>query len=382
MMEGLRLKIPQRMMLVRICIIVSLIVTMLVSFNLWAGERYFPYLPAFDHTLREVLFSGLVFTFIILCLLASLFLRIQRILIFVALLGIAALIAVDMNRLQWWVYVYSAMLFIFVIYDGRVDEPNKYTSFFIVLQIMFASVYFFAGWQQLNVNFVRSDYADIIWPINYVVSDRQYGFFVNLGVFVPFMLMFIGISMIISAMRYLAITLAAIMHIFLLILLPLADRPTEWVLWCTNVTFLVVLFLLFSGKTKQRYFSPSFLFQRPVFFLTLVFFVVMPFFNRSGKWPDPISFNIKSGNGLQGKIQMEQEVLQSLPLYIVTFCDRTDEKVELFYNRWCTDELGVECYPGEKTLNTVVERLTDISHAKKGQITFRPLPKHPMLLKR
>ena len=47
MMEGLQISIPQRMLFLRITLIVSLIISVFLSMNLWGGHRTVPYAPLF-----------------------------------------------------------------------------------------------------------------------------------------------------------------------------------------------------------------------------------------------------------------------------------------------------------------------------------------------
>jgi hypothetical protein len=380
-MEGLKLAIPHRLMLLRLSVVFSLLLSLLFSYRLWFSDRHFPFVPLFDLPLNFVLFSRLVTVLLILVLLGSVFLRGQRVLLFVAVLCLCALVFTDLTRLQWWVFYYGCMLWIFVLYSGRVDDANKYTTFFIVLQVMAAAVYFFSGIHQLNANFIRSEYTTIIAPLRGMVSERQFGLFVNLGAVVPWTLIFIGIGLTVTALRYLAITLACIMHVVLLILQPLSDGPSDWVLWVSNVNFLIMIFLLFSGKTKQRYFSPAVLFQRPVFYLTFIFFFVMPWFNHAGKWPDSLSFNIKSGNAARARMVLREEVLQGLPIYLVKFCDRNNEEIELYYQQWCLDELGAECFDGGRTYTEIGWKLHLLSGMPQNYIKTTVLPRYPLLFK-
>src|SRR3954469_1894040 len=148
MMNGLQISIPQRMTLLRITLIFSLILGVCFSLNLWGGERTFPTTPFFEKNPvpppYDYIFIGLVLLFWLL----SLFLRGERVFIFLSLLLCFFLVLFDMNRLQPWFYIFTSMLALYVFYNGRVDDPNKFTSYFIMLQIIFASVYFFAGLSQ------------------------------------------------------------------------------------------------------------------------------------------------------------------------------------------------------------------------------------------
>ena len=304
MMEGLQISIPQRMMLIRITLIFSLIISVLLSFNLWAGYREFPYAPLFQNDFIPAPYDSVYIALAILSWIASLFLNKQRVFIFISFLLSVLLVLFDINRCQPWFYVYNAMLVVYIFYNGRVDDPNKFTSFFIILQIIFASVYFFNGLSQLNSHFIDTDFSETISPLKHIVSERQFLFFKKMGFLVPYLMMFIGLGLIVSPIRYLAITLATIIHFLLFIFLFPSSKNGNYALWFTNLSSVLMLFLLFSGKTKQRYFSPTFLFQVPLFYIVIILFVILPFFNRSGKWPDFLSSNFKSGNNNYATIKL------------------------------------------------------------------------------
>jgi hypothetical protein len=287
----------------------------------------------------------------------------------------------DVNRLQPWFYVYNALLLVFLFYNGRVDDSNKFTSYFIILQIIIASVYFFCGLSQLNKLFVNSDFTEIISPLKEIVSERQFLFFKKMGVVVPYLLMFVGLGLVISPIRYLAITLALVMHVLLLFFLFPSQKNNNYALWFSNLSFMMMLFLMFSGKTKQRYFSPTFLFQIPVFYPLMILFVVMPFFNNSGKWPDYLSANFKSGNNNSVVISLSEKTLRYLPTHITRFCYPNYSFQNLDYKKWFLHELHVECFPQKKVFNSIYNYVKDSDKQLVKEIELLHVPKQKLLLK-
>lgn len=358
MIEGLQLTIPRRMILVRIVLTFSMIVSVVLSFNLWAGERSFPMAPVIALYQNYLLIDYLIVSLILLLCVASLFMQWHRLLILFVIALSALLVMNDLNRLQPWFYVYSCMLFVFVCYNGRVDDSNKFTAYFILLQIMLASVYFFCGLSQLNDSFVESEFTAIVDPLRSMVSERQFLFFKRLGVFVPYALMFVGLGLIISPVRYLAITLAICIHVLLLVLLFPSQNYHNYTLWLSNFSFLLMLVLLFSGKTKQRYFSPAILMQMPAFYGVILLFVILPFTNRSGLWPDYLSSNFKSGCNKKITVSIKPQVYQNLPLYERAFCAKQNDIILMDYQRWCKEELSVECYPARPIFNSIYQHIS------------------------
>lgn len=382
MMEGLQISIPQRMMLIRITLVVSLIVSVLLSLNLWGGYRSVPYAAIITQQWLKPPYDYVYTGLLIFSWAASLFLNKQRVFIFFSVVISILLVLMDVQRLQPWFYNYTAMLTVFIFYNGRVDDSNKFTAYFIILQTIFASVYFFCGLSQLNSFFVSTDFLEIISPLRHLVSERQFLFFNKLGFVTPYMLMFIGLGLVISPIRYLAITLALLMHVVLLIFLfPSAKNP-NYALWLSNLSFMVILFLLFSGKTKQRYFSPTFLFQIPFFYIVVMLFVILPFFNNSGLWPDHLSSNFKSGNNTSAMISLSQNAADKLPAGLRKYCSPHYTFQIFDYKKWVREELHADCFPGEPAFNSIYNYLRDLDKGPVKEIELQVIPKQKLLFKR
>ncbi len=364
MIEGLQINIPQRMKLVRITLTLSLVISLLLTFNLWGGHRSFPYSPVFENLRPAAPFDIFFVILLIILLMSSLFVVRLRLIISLAITVSLFLVLGDVNRIQPWFYIYTSMLFVFVFYNGRVDDSNQFTGYFILLQIIFASVYFFCGISQLNPHFVNTDFEKIISPLKQIVSDRQFGFLVRMGLFVPYLLIFVGIGLIIPTIRYLAISLVVLMHLFLLILLFPSSQNYSYSLWFSNLPFACMSIFLFSGKTKQRYFSPTYLFKMPLSYPVFLFFVIMPFFNKKGFWPDYLSSNFKSGNTRAVRININSNIYNNLPLFQRHFCQQKESNLLFEYNKWCATELNVECFPSQRVFNSIyvyLKNLDDIT---------------------
>lgn len=381
MMNGLQISIPQRMTLIRMVLILSMVISFLLSFNLWAGYRDFPYAALLHQNFIPAPYDYIPVIILLLIWISSLFFKRERLLLFIAFLISAYLAIMDLNRLQPWFYVYSLMLLVFVFYNGRVDDPNKYTSYFITLQIMFASVYFFCGLNQINSLFTVRDFPEIISPLQTMMSERQFLFFNKLGSVVPYLLLFVGLGLMISPIRYLAITLGICMHILLLIFLFPSEKNQNYALWFSNLCFLIIMFLMFSGKTKQRYYSPTFLFEVPVFYPMLFLFVVMPFFNSKNQWPDYLSFNIKSGNSNFAILSLSPSSTEQLPPYLKKYCEPDYTFMVFNYRKWCLEELNIDCYPEEPVFKSIYEYLKSNEGGGVKEIELRLVPKQKLLLK-
>lgn len=382
MIEGLQLSIPQRLAFVKTTLLLSLLISVFLSFNLWTGERDFPFSPLFDGFLLPSFVSNCLLALLILFILASLFLNYQRVHIAGVVLLMAFLMVADVTRCQPWSYIYVCMLSVFIFYDGRVDNSNKFTSYHIILQLILASVYFYNGISAINPDFIEGSFVDMIYPIKSIMSDRQFLFFVKAGKIVPYILIVIGIGFSISSIRFLVIALAIMLHVFLLVLLFPSTSHKNYALWFANIPFLVLLLLLFSGQIKDRYFSLAVLFQRLVFYPVFLFLLVLPITNSFGFWPDFLSSNFRSGNNFSVKISLSETAYTRLPENLKGYCFRENFDYRLDYGRWCLTELKSDCFPHKLVFEQLQHYIIQKSGLGEEDINLVKLPPHRLLLKR
>ncbi len=381
MMDGLKLSIPQRMVILRVVLIFSLVVSIVLSPHLWGGYRTFPYAPLVHQNVVQPPFDCVFTILSVLCLLASLFLKGQRVFIFIALALNICLALLDVNRLQPWFFLYNSLLAVFIFYNGRVDAPNKFTSIFIILQLIFASVYFFSGISQLNSRFVHTVFEDLISPLRLMMSERQFMFFKKVGHISPYIFMLIGLGFTISPLRYIAISLALCVHLLLLIFLFPSVKNGDYALWFGNLSFMAMLLLLFSGKTKQRYFSPTFLFKMPLFYAVAALFLVMPFFNTVNRWPDYLSWNFRSGNNNTAIITISPSAKAQLPLYLQHFCESKNGTVSVNFDAWSQHELQASAFPGRRVFSSVHAHLLYLTGTGVKDLQLQIVPKQKLLYK-
>lgn len=381
MIDGLKISIPQRLILLRVVLIFSLFISIFLSFSLWAGYREFPYTPVIPVPQMFRQYDFIFISFAILFWLCSLFLKQQRLFIFLAFAVSVFMVLMDITRLQPWFYIYNSLLVVFLFYNGRVDDPNKFTSVFILLQLIFASVYFYIGLSQLNSGFVNTVFPELISPLKELMSERQFLFFKKMGSIVPFLMMFIGMGFIISPVRYLSIALAIMVHGLLFIFLFPSVANTNYTLWFSNLSFMAIAILLFSGKTKQRYFSPTFLFKMPLFYLVAAVFLVLPAFNQAGKWPDFLSFNFESGNNNSAVITVSPAAKEQLPPYLKHFCRERNGVNVMDYTAWCRHELGASCIPATPVFTGVQKHLQNLTGTGVKDIQLELVPKENLLIK-
>lgn len=361
-MEGLKISIPRRLYYLRIVVTLGLLISFLLSLNLWGGERFFPSIPLFKKITIQPPFDYLLVILSMVFLLCSVLFNHTRPFIFMALVINCFLVMLDLNRLQPWFYVYNAMLVVFLFYNGRVDNPNKFTSIFIYIQLIVGAVYVYNGLSQLmNPYFIATDFYEAVQPLKKIISDRQFDFVLKVGKAVPFVLIFIGIGLLIRQVKYLAISFGLAMHSMLFIFLFPSAGNSNYALWFMNLVFGIMMIFLFSGKTQQRYFSLFGLFQKPVFYMIVAAFWIMPLFNSGNVWPNSLSFNFKSGTSGKENILISENTYRALPYYIKGFCLQKDENYILRVSNWCKHELKSEYFAHDLFVNGGVKEALQIA---------------------
>ena len=371
MTEGLQLSLPKRINLIRTTLVLSLLISVLLSLNLWCGDRSFPVTPILHVNWLNSSFDFIWIVLVILFWITSLFLRFQRVFIFLACLFCFFLILFDLNRLQPWFFMYNSLLVLFIFYNGRVDEPNKNTSFFIIIQLIFASFYFFNGISCLNDQFVKESFEVIISPVQTLVSERHFIFLKKTGFLVPYLLMFIGLGLMISSIRYLAFSLAFLLHLILLVLFFPSANHLNYSLWLSNLTFIFLLFFMFSGNINPPIYSLILLFNRILFYPVFLFYIILPFFNSTNKWPDFLSSNSKGGNNKVLEIKINKDIKQQLSSYERYFLVPTDSLFFVDYQNWCLHELNSDCIPSERVFNSILNYFNSINENKKKGVVAK-----------
>ncbi len=380
MMQGLQIRIPQRLALLRAITVLSFLLCISVTFPLWYTVHLFPAASVFEIDQRSSELPLYLTLVILLCFSASFIFRWHRLLLILGLLALSALLLLDLNRLQQWVFIYGSMLLVLASYNGRVDEPSRFTSYFIMLQIIVCSLYFFTGFYQLQDGFIENGLAPALAPVRGLFSPRQFGFILTAGKILPFVTMFTAIALFVAPLRYLGITFAILLHLAL-ILLGYPLRTGDVAGYIMNISMIPLVLVLFSGKTKERYFSPVFLLQRPLFYLVCAVFLVMPFFNVTSKWPDELSANVYSGNKEKITIKLPVSTYLRLPLFVKNFCKPHQQKILLDHQAWCRYELSVSCTNSKPVMKAIITQLEFWNRGPVKDLELHTSIKKPLLVK-
>lgn len=368
MSSGLQLNIFHRLKLIKISVAVGLLLSMLFSYNLWAGQRWFPVCPVFENFSisppYDYILLGLEIVLIFLLMTVSK----PRLIIFLILVLNLVYVLLDQNRLQPWFFIYNSFLVVLLFYNWRIDNINNYHSFFIILQLCFAAVYVYSGLQKFNPGFISDTYPWFIKSLANFVSDRQMVTLNKTGYVIPLIEIFIGFGLLIKGLRFIAIPLVIMLHVIILILMGPFGNNYNPVVWPWNLMMIVLVLLLFSGKTNERFFSISHLFKQPVFYLVMTLFWILPAFNLVGKWETYLSFSLYSGNNNNGKILLSDEAYNRLPFYVRHYVHYQGGQYLLYPKEWCINELKTPMYPEKRVFENVCSYVQVISHSAEQDV--------------
>jgi hypothetical protein len=352
-MSGLQLNIFHRLKLIKIFVGLGLLLSMLCSYNLWAGQRWYPVCPLF-----KGFYISPPFDYILLALelILTFFLitaeKTRLITFFILVLNITFAL-LDQNRLQPWFFIYNSFLLVLLFYNWRIDNVNNYNSFFIILQLCFAAVYVYSGLQKFNEGFLTETYPWFIKPLKAFVSERQMLALNKTAYIIPYIEIFIGFGLLIKSLRFIAIPLVLALHLVILLLMGPFGNNYNVVVWPWNLIMMSLALLLFSGKTNERFFSISHLFKLPVFYIVMLLFWILPAFNLVGKWETYLSFSLYSGNNNNAQILLSKKAYEGLPLYIRHFAYERGEGYALYPKEWCLTELKTPLYPEKRIFQNV-----------------------------
>jgi hypothetical protein len=364
------MRITQRLQLIKLTVLVGLLASILLSLNLWAGERYFPKstlihdyfgVPApYDYIQLGVLILLIIFSFVIQKKLPSLLLILFSI----------YLCFDDQNRLQPWFYNYILILFILLFFKHRVDEPNNYTTVFISLQILVALIYIFSGIQKMNPEFVPDTFVWLVGSFDGILSPRQINLMTTFGHIVPYFELSIGILLLIKPLRYIALPLVILMHIIILFMLGPTGKDFNSVVWPWNIIMIVLVLLLFADVKPERFFDISFLFKGVTFYIVITLMLIFPIFSLKNQYDSYLSSSLYSSNLHDCQLILSDKAYHKLPFYIRHFTTTDKNHHVLNIKRWAVQELNVPCVPEYRIFKTVHWYIIKITQTDSNEVEF------------
>jgi hypothetical protein len=260
------------------------IVTKLLCYPLWLGERFFPMVPV--HSIlsavplywHQVLLWSALF-FMLLCLVFPG----RKLALFILIPELLSCL-LDQGRWQPWEYQFLFMLAAYVFYSNQ-------QYLFTAWQLMLAGLYFFSGLSKINPAFIHD-----VW--NHLFLHNWLGIYTNhemifrLGYALPLVEMLAAGLLCFERFRKVGIILLAAMHLIILALFGPLGLNRNPVIWPWNLLMPVLLVLLFYRQS----FLPQRNFFTKIFSWVMVgCFCILPWLHLADRWDHYLSFTMYSG---------------------------------------------------------------------------------------
>lgn len=373
------MRLPQRLQLIKWIVLIGLLVSVLLSYNLWAGQRWFPKAPLFwEYDVIKSPYDYIQLLILLALIVINIISRNKYFLFFLVLFSVY-LCADDQNRLQPWFFNYILILLVLLFYRQRVDAPNNYTSIFISLQLLVALIYIYSGLQKINSHFIDDTYSWIIEPLNSILSNRQMTLLLRLGHSVPVIEILLGLGLLIKPTRYITLPLIIMMHVIILILLGPMGKSYNSVIWPWNLTMIALNLVLYGNVERERFFDVAILFRGVSFYIVITFMLIFPFFSFQNKYDSYLSSSLYSGNTHNCKIILSDKAYQALPYYIQNFATTNANYNMLNLKRWCMTELNAPCIPEKRQFENVQQYLIVITNSSEQDVKLEFIEREKLL---
>lgn len=336
-----------RIEILKYVIVLEMFSGVLMSINLWTNIRSFPVVPVVENLDFINNFQLILWPLLLISLLGVL---ISNKLLYVLIPTLFIYILGDQIRLQPWVYQYLIMFSILFFYtylrkSKELKNENQY-KILTLFRIILGGIYFFSGLQKLNSNFIFEVFPWMIGPITNIIPFNLSNLWLVFGFIVPFVEMFIGINLFSNKNRKLALSLAVLMHIFILVVLGPLGHSWNSVVWSWNISMIFLCLLLFYKVSNFSFLDVKNVFKDHFAKIIIILFLIMPFLSFLNLWDSYLSSSLYSGNTYQGEIYISRQVKENLPKdigkYTTTF---KDNEFQLNINIWSFGELNVPVYP-------------------------------------
>ncbi|MFO0320806.1 MAG: hypothetical protein ACK504_00060 [Bacteroidota bacterium] len=364
------MRLTRRLHFIKITVLLGLLCSIIFSYKLWAGVRYFPKAPFLSAIPSIAAPYDYLFIFLLILLIFISFFYQHRMPIFLLLLILIYLCIDDQNRLQAWVLDYTLILFLFLFYKNRVGDTKNYYSTFTMIQIVLASIYIFSGLQKFNVHFTDEVLNLIQISFGKHLSLRQINLLLKVSHTIPYLEILVGIGLLIKSLRYIAIPIALSMHILLLLFGSQFDIVNFLVYGPWNIVMMPLILLAFLKVKKENYFDVSIIFKNVLFYVVITLMFIFPIFSFNNKYDSFLSSALYSGNLHRGNLVLTHKSYHKLPIYIKQFVTKHHDYYILDIKKWAVSELKSPCLPEYRVFESVQDYVLFITKTNSEDVNL------------
>ncbi len=212
---------------------------MALCLHVWTADRSFPVLPLLPGLRApSMVHEGLAIA-LVGSMLAAVLLSSRRWLGAACCLFACVLVALDLSRLQPWLYLYAFVLAIVACRRGPADDAAAIRT----LRFLVCFVYAYSAAHKLNVSFFRDSGPHLLQPLARLLPS---GWPLRPLVYLmPTVELVLAALLLIPRTRRVGIVLAAAMHAGILVLIGPLGLNYNSVVWPWNVTMVALVVVLF-----------------------------------------------------------------------------------------------------------------------------------------
>jgi hypothetical protein len=256
---------------------------------------------------------------------------------------VAMLVALDINRLQPWVYLYCLMLL-------GATVPKTPRERWAACAFLMVATYFWSGVQKENVGFVREV---LPWLLKSPDASRSSAF-VALGYGLPLIEAGIGILLLFRSTRNIAVVAALTLHAIVLFEL-IVVRSYNSVVWPWNVAMPILCGALFWRNPHPVLPAVSRQGMGRAFIVLMGILPTLSFFNL---WDEYLSASLYSGRARHGILIFSLPLQRPLPASASRSAAPLGENhIQVSIAKWALADLNAPPYPEPRVYRAIARQL-------------------------
>ncbi len=260
------------------------LLTKLLCYDLWMGDRFFPLLPVNDLLLH---LSALVHTILFWASATAMVLALWRpVTTLVCVVVIAELLSciLDQNRWQPWEYQFLFMAASVLFFQNKLFINTAW-------QLLIAALYFFSGLSKLNPAFIHDIWNGLLLR-NWLGIQSNNVWIFRAGYLLPLIEMGAGAALLTGRFYKWAMAILILMHIGILYIFGPLGFNQNVVIWPWNILMPLLLVLVFF---RQPFAYDRLFFKKRFAFVLVLCWMVLPLLHLAGRWDHYLSFTMYSG---------------------------------------------------------------------------------------
>jgi hypothetical protein len=325
----------------------------LLSFNVWRSDRFFPLAPVFDFLPQLRAPFDLVPVGLLLLLLTANCFTTKKAVNHLVLALVLVLILQDQNRLQPWVYIYALCLLPFSFFRTNQSFSASHLTYF---QLLLTGIYCWSGIHKLNPNFIEFTFQRILTDLFRLSDPQLLNSLKPLGYAIPLLEIITGLALLMPRTRKAGFFLAAAAHLFILVYLSPLGINSNNVVYPWNLAMIaLVYFACFGIKNPVSLKAETLPLKMLTLFMVAIAWI-LPVLNFFGYWDHYLAFSLYSEKISEHYIIVAESALpeidKRLPAYFLQDNNLQGGQI-IDVNKWAMGEMNVPFYPERRVFEKI-----------------------------